>query len=226
MISDYKILGIAETADISLIKKAYRQRVKDLHPDTSSDEDAVKNHFLFAEVCKAYKRLTEKCCAENSSLVSAKDQNSPRDPFQKEKRQGSTGFQAAGISQSSAVAVHKDPSYVLYKNGMNIFLKIHPSQWKTGNTGVIATEIGDDEESQKKSKELVIGLVRLFPKAYYYFSLVVNEYPDSPWYADSVEKMNLIEKRMNRYKKIIQSFSSWKDYKKMEKEADRKNGNY
>lgn len=53
---------------------------------------------------------------------------------------------------------------------------------------------------------------------YYYFSLVVNDYPDSPWYSDSVEKMNLIEKRMNTYKKIIVSFSSWNDYKKKEKE--------
>lgn len=207
MISDYEILGIAETADFSLIKKAYHKRVKDLHPDTASDEDAVKNHFLFAEVCKAYKRLSQKHKG-TISLVPVKiagERNISRD--------------MKNEAQNTSLVQHKDPAYVLYKKGIEIFSRIHPSQWKTGDKGVIATEIGDDEESQKKSKQVVMDLVRLFPKAYYYFSLVVNDFPDSPWYSDSVEKMNLIEKRMNTYKKIIESFSSWKEFKKIEKEA-------
>ena len=207
MISDYEILGITQTADISLIKKAYHKRVKDLHPDTASDEDAVKNHFLFAEVCKAYKRLSQK----HKGKVSQVQQSDG----------GKTDISSSmnGEAQHTSLVQHKDPAYVLYKKGIEIFSRIHPSQWKTGDKGVIATEIGDDEESQKKSKQIVMDLVRLFPKAYYYFSLVVNDFPDSPWYSDSVEKMNLIEKRMNTYKKIIESFSSWKEFKKIEKEA-------
>lgn len=207
MISDYEILGITQTADISLIKKAYHKRVKDLHPDTASDEDAVKNHFLFAEVCKAYKRLSQKY----------KGKISQQQPGDGVKANISVGMK--GEAQNTSLVQHKDPAYVLYKKGIEIFSRIHPSQWKTGDKGVIATEIGDDEESQKKSKQIVMDLVRFFPKAYYYFSLVVNDFPDSPWYSDSVEKMNLIEKRMNTYKKIIESFSSWKEFKKIEKEA-------
>lgn len=205
MISDYEILGISQTADISLIKKAYHKRVKDLHPDTASDEDAVKNHFLFVEVCKAYKRLSQKY----KNTVSQQ---------QKESIEENISGSVKGRLQNTSLVQHKDPAYVLYKKGMDLYSRIHPSQWKTGDKGVIATEIGDDEESQKKSKQLVMDLVRLFPKAYYYFSLVVNDYPESPWYSDSADKMNLIEKRMNTYKKIIESFSSWEKYKKMEKE--------
>jgi len=210
MISDYQILGITQTDDISLIKKAYHKRVKDLHPDTSSDEAAVKNHFLFVQVCRAYKRLAEKHKTESSAHT-----------LRKNTENKSFSQKPAGKPKTLSLAAHKDPAYVLYKNGIQIFSSIHPSQWKTAEKSVIATEIGDDEESQKKSKALVIDLVRLFPKAYYYFSLVVNDYPDSPWYADSVEKMNLIEKRMNTYKKIIESFSSWEKYKTMEKENEK-----
>lgn len=209
MISDYEILGITQTDDISLIKKAYHKRVKDLHPDTASDEAAVKTHFLFVQVCRAYKRLAEKHKTESSVHQ-----------LQKNTENKSFSQKPAGEPKTLSLAAHKDPAYVLYKKGIEIFSRIHPSQWKTAEKSVIATEIGDDKESQKKSKALVIDLVRLFPKAYYYFSLVVNDYPDSPWYADSVEKMNLIEKRMNTYKKIIVSFSSWNDYKKKEKEID------
>lgn len=210
MISDYEILGITQTDDISLIKKAYHKRVKDLHPDTSCDEAAVKNHFLFVQVCRAYKRLAEKHKTESSAHT-----------LQKNTEDKSTSQMPASETKTVSLAAHKDPAYVLYKNGIQLYSAIHPSQWKTAEKSVIATEIGDDEESQRKSKALVMDLVRLFPKAYYYFSLVVSDYPDSPWYADSVEKMNLIEKRMSTYKKIIESFSSWEKYKAMEKENEK-----
>jgi outer membrane protein assembly factor BamD (BamD/ComL family) len=50
-------------------------------------------------------------------------------------------------------------------------------------------------------------LVKLFPRAYYYFSIVVHEYPHSVWFQDAREKMTLIEERTTRYRKIIESFS-------------------
>ena len=52
-------------------------------------------------------------------------------------------------------------------------------------------------------------MVNLFPKAYYYFSIVVHDYPRSVWVNDSKEKMIIIEKRMKTYKKIIESFITW-----------------
>jgi len=202
MISDFKLLGINETDDTSVIKNAYHSRIKQLHPDTTDNLELVNNHFLFIEVCKAYQRLISK-----SSIRSKKEGNSVINHDSKDIK---------------SVIEHKDPAYVYYKNGIKIFARIHPSEWKDKEKSVIATEIGDDEASQKESQRKVMDLVSLFPKAYYYFSIVVNDYPESVWASDSKDKMQLIEERMSRYKSIIESFSSWKEYKMNEKERYQK----
>ena len=198
MISDFKLLGINETNDISIIKKAYRSRIKQLHPDTTDDINLVNNHFLFVEVCKAYQRLISKqtIISEKESIPIINNQH----------------------TNIENVVKHQDPAYVYYKNGIKIFSKIHPSEWKEREKAVIATEIGNDEESQKEAQKKVMGLVSLFPKAYYYFSIVVNDYPESVWVSDSKDKLKLIEERMLRYKSIIESFSSWKEFKIKEKD--------
>jgi curved DNA-binding protein CbpA len=198
MISDFKILGINETDDISAIKKAYHSRIKQLHPDTTDDLSLINNHYLFVEVCKAYQRLVSKTYLKSKN----EDRFVINDNF----------------TNSKTIVEHKDPAYVYYRNGIKIFTKIHPSEWKEKEKSVIATEIGDDEESQREAQKKVMSLVNLFPKAYYYFSIVVNDYPESVWVSDSKDKMKLIEERMLRYKSIIESFSSWKDYKIKEKE--------
>ncbi len=198
MISDFKILGINETNDISLIKEAYHSRVKQLHPDTTDNLNLVNNHFLFVEVCKAYQRLISK-----PSIISEQESK----PIVNDEQ-----------TNIKSVIRHQDPAYVYYKNGIKIFSKIHPSEWKEREKAVIETEIGNDEEHQKEAQKKVMGLVSLFPKAYYYFSVVVNDYPESVWVSDSKDKMKLIEERMLRYKSIIESFSSWKEYKQKEKE--------
>jgi curved DNA-binding protein CbpA len=200
MISDCRILGIEETDDVSLIKKAYRARVKQLHPDTADDVQSIANHYLFVEVCKAYRRLVEK----QKALPERKPET---------KRMPGDG---------KAIAVHADPAYAYYKNGMTILKRIHPSEWKVGEKAVIATEIGDDEESQREARQKVMDLVGLFPKAYYCFSVVANDYPESVWASDAMEKMGLIEGRMKRYKSILASFSSWKEYRNREEARYRK----
>jgi len=205
MISDFQLLGIEETLDIAVIKKAYRSRVKQLHPDTTENEKLINNHFLLVEVCKAYQRLLSAAPKDRQAGVK-RDAPSRSVPVSAVSR--------AGMSPSAtnrAVAKHVDPAYAYYKSGITIFNKIHPNEWKKEERSVIATEIGTDEKEQREAQQRVIDLVSLFPKAYYYFSVVANEYPESVWAADSIEKMKLIEARMIRYKKIIESFSSWKE---------------
>lgn len=51
----YKILGIPYSADEQQIKKAYRQLVKQYHPDKNEDEQAVA---LFREMKEAYEVLS------------------------------------------------------------------------------------------------------------------------------------------------------------------------
>ena len=50
----YDLLGIDKTYDISVIKKAYRDRAKRFHPDVNNHPDA---NDIFANITEAYERL-------------------------------------------------------------------------------------------------------------------------------------------------------------------------
>jgi hypothetical protein len=196
MISDCAILGIEETDDIAAIKSAFRKKVKELHPDLSTGEDPLERHALFVEVCDAYKRLLGRNPARSRAAPRAKAAPGGR-----------------------GVVTYSDPAYAFYKTGMKYFMMIHPSQWNVDTQRMLNTKIaGDGEEDQQIIKRKILDLVGLFPKAYYYFGIVVHEYPESAWAYDSQEKMGKIEERIGMYRRIIESFTSWnvdkKDYPK------------
>jgi hypothetical protein len=191
MISDCRILGIEETLDIAAIKSAFRRKVKELHPDLAAGGDPLERHALFVQVCDAYRRL----------LRSSPSEPGPRPA-------------AKAVSKGQGVVAHSDPAYAFYKAGMKHYMKIHPSQWNIETQRMLNTRIAGDDEEQELIKKKVLNLVALFPKAYYYFSLVIHEYPESEWAYDSKEKMGRIEERIGMYRRIIESFSSWNVDKK------------
>ena len=186
MLTDYDILRIDETRDISVIRKAYRKIVKEIHPDVSNESDLLKNHLLFIQINGAYQRLTA--------------QSANQDTRSDETPEG-------GSNEDDSVVHHKDPAYVFYKTAMIHFMKIHPSQWSMETRQILEKPGPSQQEELERIKAKVRNLVKLFPKAYYYFSIVVHEYSDSVWFEDSREKMALIEERTVRYKKIIESFT-------------------
>src|SRR5512133_917590 len=200
---DFKLLGIAETRDPKLVKEAFRARAKELHPDIARAElgdDPLVRHLLFVALTQAYGRVL-------SGIEAAPPRPgpshgpSPRQPIAK-------GGQGAPVDETS-LAPHRDPAYALYKSAMRFFMAIHPAAWtaQPSEASAPSTARGAEDEAMRAK---VMELVRLFPKAYYYFSLVVTDYPDSPWAADAREKMGTIERRTASYKRIIESFGAYK----------------
>lgn len=188
MVSDFQILGIGETEDRDLIKSAFRRRAKELHPDLSTLDNALERHGLFTELCRAYRRLLE-----------GKGQGRPEPPLQE-----------AGQPHGPGLVAHPDQAYVFYRQGMKCFMAIHPSRWNMDTGRMLNTKIaGQDDREQEAMRQKVAELAKLFPRAYYYFSIVVHEYPDSEWALDAAEKMGAIEARVDMYRKIIESFISW-----------------
>ncbi len=187
MINDYSILGLPQNASLSEIKKAYRLKVKVLHPDVSDSSTNLRNHYLFVEVCKAYERL---CNKNNTERIN-------EEIIQVNKK------------TDKALIKHKDPAYVYYKKACTYYELIHPSHWNINPTITINGKTDEENRIQKETMDKVKELVNLFPRAYYYFSIVVHEYQSSVWVQDSKEKMEIIEKRMKTYKKIIESFITW-----------------
>jgi hypothetical protein len=184
LLTDYQILRIQENADVSTIKSAYRKIVKEIHPDVT--HGSFEKHLLFIQINQAYQRLMHRHKADAApAAIKLK----------------------TGISKETGIIQHKDPAYVFYKAGMKEYMKIHPSQWNAELPNITENPGPEDFRKLEEIKEKVRNLVKGFPKAYYYFSIVVHEYPGSVWYQDALEKMTLIEERTIRYKKIIESFT-------------------
>jgi hypothetical protein len=187
MITDFQILGIEETSDSQAIKRAYRKRAKETHPDYSSEEDRLRNHLLFIQINQAYNRLSKRV---GNSVPQAR--RAPEvDPSAK------------------SLQKHQDPAYVFYRTAMSFYMKIHPSQWNPHMNQFDGGVPPMDAEERQERKNKVLELIKLFPRAYYYFSMAVHEFPDSPWTADSLEKMKKIEDRTRIYVKILESFNAW-----------------
>jgi len=184
------------TEDPTLIKSAYRKRMKELHPDSSGKGDSFDRHALLVQVNQAYKRLIGE---EINTRRSTRDYLNPK--------------------EANELTLHSDPAYVFYKAGLGFFMKIHPSQWDFEKSGMLNIKISENDAEQQIMLHKIRDLVKLFPKAYYYLNIVVNEYPESIWARDARDKMNLIEERTRRYQKIMDSFSTWNvDRKKKKRE--------
>lgn len=219
--ADFRLLGLEETADRAAIKRAYRRRVKELHPDTAEEGELLRNHFAFVAVCAAYRRLMARSGPEKPAQGGAKSAagtvgaNSGGN-----KGQSNTAAERrGGGGATGALRVHADPAWAYYRQGSAYYSRIHPSAWNPSGTIAIDAKTPEDPELQKEMVERVRTLVALFPKAYLYFSTVANEYPESPWAADAREKMRLIEERVKRYRNIIESFSEWGAFPERSKEA-------
>ena len=192
MISDYRLLGIAEGSGLDAIKAAFRRRAKELHPGLSSDEDGLPRHDLFTQVCGAYRRLVAAVTPKSVATFAEEAQGAGIAPVTSGKADAAEVL--CGVPGAMRPHTHQD--YVFYRQGMRYFMAIHPSQWNLDHLGPLdSMKTGDDEE-RNATRQRVVELIKLFPKAYYYFSLVVHEYPDSDWALDAKEKMGMIETRI------------------------------
>jgi hypothetical protein len=223
MVTDFDILGIGPTDDLEEVKKAFRKKVKQTHPDVTETRDGpegqetFKRHLLFIHVNQAYQRLlgalkgAEKNRAKLGGTPSPTGRGAPSSngvpPATGAMEPGrGTGTRPDPKTGGGALALHADPAYVLYKNAMKLFMKVHPSQWTADVDQIAETYIPGHDEINAEIQGRVRELVTLFPKAYYYFSLVFHEYPESVWAPDAQDKMRLIERRTMQYKRIIESF--------------------
>ena len=185
-LSDYDLLGIAETQDTSTIKSAYRKIIKEVHPDVATGGDSFTNHLRFIQVTKAYERLMVSLSKDRKRPVGTVRHQSSKEP---------------GIVQ------HKDPAYAYYKTAMNYFRKIHPSYWRIDVSRALTKPSPIREEELAAIQNRTRALLGLLPRAYYYFSIVVHEYPESVWTEDARDKMHQLEDRTALYERIVISFT-------------------
>lgn len=96
----YEILGITKTTSIEDIKKAYRTKVKELHPDIGRNRDQSEAHEKMIEIVHAYETVL--------------------------RGSGDT----TTFDDSIPARASRDREYEYYKKGIGIFRNVHPSKWK------------------------------------------------------------------------------------------------
>jgi len=158
--NDFQVLGITEEFSEEVLKKAYRDKVKEFHPDLSENQNKVIAHLSMIRINQAYNNLRGMITGQENLITPQKKKD------------------------------HKiDYAYENYKKGYDIYT--------TMIEALLSAKTTELEAFGKIVKEL--------PEAYYYFSMVVNEFSESVWAFDSMAKMKYIEKMTPQYTRILKS---------------------
>ncbi|MBI9097045.1 MAG: DnaJ domain-containing protein [Spirochaetaceae bacterium] len=168
--NDLQVLGISGEYTLESLKKAFRLKSKQLHPDKNTD--SLSSHLAMIRVNQAYANL--------SKMLNEKKEEPELN--------------------------RKDNAYSIYKAGIDKFQNIHPSKWKSYSKGGLFN--AGSIETNREAPKIIQTLMDNMAEAYYKFSIIVNEYPQSCWYTDSKAKLKDIEKMTVRYVKIMNSYKS------------------
>lgn len=193
--TDFQILHIEPTKDLSVIKAAFRKLAKEIHPDIN--DSTFTNHVKFILLQQAYHRLLK---ADDKPVLAKSSETKPFAP----KPVPATGTSRVNFG----LIPTRDPAYSFYKAGIREYTKVHPSVWSHKGKSILLAVDKEDLDHLKETENKVRQLIKAFPKAYYYFSIVVNDFPDSMWVLDAQEKLKKIELQTIRYRSIIESFIS------------------
>jgi hypothetical protein len=175
---DYEILGITGELTLDKLKRAYRARVKELHPDVNRDDDIHMARARTILTIEAYESL----------LRRLEDRRHPAtDP-------------KAGLAE--------DAGYELYKSGIELFQSVHPSKWKRVTLESLFTQSESGEVDSAGTVEILARLMGNLGEAKYCFTRVINEYATSVWAADAKDKLREIEAMADRYHRILESYRS------------------
>jgi len=100
-------------------------------------------------------------------------------------------------NKNTALNNNEEQDYLYYKSGIKYYKNIHPNKFYKRNT--------DSTFETKTYDELVLILNKIylsFNMSEYYFNKIITEYPESPYFQDSAEKIKLLKKLYKSYENI------------------------
>jgi len=207
-----EILGVPADATREQIRKAYRQRVMENHPDRFPPERKALQELATIALTEAYGALMSSAAARmeaGSADGGARSREATRPaaparsarPATRGSPPGAPGAEAS--IPASAVALPRDPAYAYYKQGfINFSLAIH---------GIAAVNrkiaAGRSLPSRRRfnTAEYFGTSLAYLRAAHGYFTRVVEDYSGSVWTADARFKLRRIEGLTAIYRRILRN---------------------
>jgi curved DNA-binding protein CbpA len=182
--NDFLIFNISMNSTVADLKKSYRLLLKKYHPDLNSG--GREYDLKVISITNAYQRLLKYLS------LNEKSQNDNYD------------------SSQNIASANKDSMYSLYKKGLFYYdklLSIDPLDWLKLRRAEIASK---RNESNSINKHTLIKLDELLfntSRAIYYFSIVIEDFPNSSWTADSISKIDFLNRNLKNYMNTKSFFS-------------------
>jgi hypothetical protein len=197
----YKILEIEPGVPLERVKDAYYRAAKKNHPDLFPEEKRHAQQLLMMKINEAY--LT---------IVSQRSEGDGRHGG-KVRAASSSNISRPLPGSSKAVGSLKDPAYTYYKLGFSYYTagrKAFFDRYKPQNDRL--HYMVDNQEILL----LAISCLKFYEKSYTYFLRVVEDYPESIWYRDTLAKMYYLERYNAIYHRICTSLAAQLEAKKPE----------
>jgi len=223
-----EILGVSADASREEIRKAYRQRVMENHPDRFPPDRKALQEMATIALTEAYtalmSRAAEKVATAGWADPIASAANPPRAAWASTAAGFSTAAPASGAGAPAAawasaaplgagiqpaagsLALPRDPAYAYYKQGfINFSLAIHGIA--AVNRRIAAGRVMPSRR-RFNTREYFGASLAYLRAAHGYFNRVVNDYASSVWTADARFKLRRIEGLTAIYRRILGNLRS------------------
>ncbi len=195
--SYYATLEIAPHASLDEVKAAYHGAAKRYHPDLFPDSERDRRQLKMMKINEAYMRIV----ADRMPREMAAAQTAGPDGA---GRESAAGVSAAEIR--NALAHPRDPAYTHYKLGF-VFYTRGCTQLYRKDPKIVRRQLAELKTYNYYVLDLALQALLSFERAYNYFLVVVEQYPDSIWVTDARNKLRRIQRFNAIYQRICDNTS-------------------
>jgi hypothetical protein len=232
----FRLLGVTPGADEATVKSAYHRLAKRNHPDLFPDDHRRVQQLKMMRINEAYMGVMSELLGEGEAAGragpaaqhAARGPESPASSGARGAFDGRTwtmgGFAHAAESHPNApdacrtapdpqcarstdVGQLKDPAYAYYKAGF---------RWWQAGLSVLSQKdpkvlrrhyLAKDKKSDGYILRLAMRALHHFERAYTYFLVVVEQYPQSIWRRDAQWRLTRLENYSVLYQRICDNLS-------------------